>query len=205
MFMAALPTWNARAASGPGASESSASSAKEDVDEKQVAEARQEQQQLLRQIRKDVALMPAGSPERAQKERILAAIERRIADEDKTLARTLYMTSSDQSHESFGPYCAELRRRIEARGTAHFPQLDGHKIHGRVTLNLRIDSKGRLIETDLVRGSGNATLDRDAQELAGAVAPFGAFTPEMRRQADQIVFTASFNFTRQPDGAASAP
>lgn len=205
MFMAARPAWSAEAGSAAGASASSASSAKEDVAEKQIAEARQEQQALLRQIRKGVALMPAGSPERAQKERVLAAIERRIADEDKSLARTIYMTSADQSHEDFGPYCAELRHRIEARGSAHFPQLDGHKLYGRVTLNLRIDSMGRLMEAELVRGSGNATLDRDAQELAGVVAPFGVFTPQMRRQADQIVFTANFNFTRPSDGAASAP
>jgi protein TonB len=39
-------------------------------------------------------------------------------------------------------------------------------------------------------------LDRRAIAIVRAAAPFGRFTPEMRRQADQIVVTSRFRFTR---------
>ena len=114
------------------------------------------------------------------------------------------MSPQAQDSEVFGTYCHALRSRIEARGTAHFPESNGHKLYGHLTVNLRIDASGKLVETDLVRGSGNATLDRFARETASAAAPFGAFTPGMRAQADEIVYTAHFNFAHQADSAASA-
>jgi len=145
--------------------------------------------------------MPASSPERAQKERLLAYFERRIAEESGL--RVQYMSATRLADEVFGAYCVKVRRAIETQGTAHFPSEDGRKLYGHATLNLRIDSAGRLVEAVLVHSSGNPALDESARGIAEASAPFDPFTASMAGQADQIVYTAGFNFVH--DDAASAP
>ena len=47
-----------------------------------------------------------------------------------------------------------------------------------------------------MRPSRLRVLDQRALAIVRAAGPFGAFTPAMRRQADQIVITSRFRFTR---------
>ena len=51
-------------------------------------------------------------------------------------------------------------------------------------------------EGEVVRGSGNPTLDRRAEAIARASGPFGRFTPEIRKDMDQMAMVAHFKFTR---------
>ena len=169
---------------------------------KELALQRQEQDKLLAEVRAHIARTAVDDPIRAQKLRLLAAIEKRIADEDPLFSRRRYLSNAMQGGPVFHDYCLAMRHRIEERGTGHFPMQDGHKLYGHVVANLTIDASGRLVARELVRGSGDATLDAQALAIATAAAPFGAFTPAMRKQADQIVYTASFNFVH--DGDASA-
>jgi protein TonB len=53
-----------------------------------------------------------------------------------------------------------------------------------------------VVETEIVRGSTSAVLDRRALAIVHAAAPFGPFTGAMRRKADQLVITSRFRFTR---------
>jgi protein TonB len=63
-------------------------------------------------------------------------------------------------------------------------------------MNVTVDATGRVIEADIVRSSRNRRLDQQALAIVMAAAPFGPFTPAMRAQADQIVVTSRFRFTR---------
>ena len=49
----------------------------------------------------------------------------------------------------------------------------------------------------MVDSSGNRALDRRAEAIARAAAPFGRFSAEMRRRADQILVVSRFKFTRE--------
>jgi TonB family protein len=70
---------------------------------------------------------------------------------------------------------------------------------------LTVNRDGRVIDVEVVQGSGSLTLDRRAMAIARSAAPFGRFSEAMRRQADQIVVVSRFRFTRdenpgnQPD------
>ena len=55
---------------------------------------------------------------------------------------------------------------------------------------------GRVVEADIVRSSSSRVLDRRALAIVRAASPFGRFSAEMLRQADQIVVTSRFRFTR---------
>ena len=63
-------------------------------------------------------------------------------------------------------------------------------------MNLTVDADGRVVEADIVRPSSSRILDRRAVAIVRAAGPFGRFSADMRRQADQIVVTSRFRFTR---------
>jgi protein TonB len=54
-----------------------------------------------------------------------------------------------------------------------------------------------VIETEVVRPSHSTVLDKRAVAIVMAAAPFGPFTPAMRRKADELVITSRFKFTRE--------
>ena len=182
---------------------------------RQIKELQEQQQQLLAQIRREVAMLPppdpareAGTPqERAQEEkrrqllRYLAEIEKRI-NEENARPKKRYISPATREAE-YAIYYDALRRRIEERGTRDFPEYQGKKLYGELTMNLTVDASGRIIEADIVRPSNSRMLDRRAVAIVRAAGPFGAFSADMRRKADQIVVTSRFRFTRDEGLATS--
>ncbi len=175
---------------------------------RQVEQLQDQQRQLLANVRREMALLPppdpqreSGNPsERDQDERrrqllkLLAEIEKRI-NEENARPKKRYISPATQE-AVYALYYDHLRRRIEDRGTRDFPESKGRKLYGELTMNLTVDSRGRVVDTDIVRGSGNRVLDQRAMAIVRAAAPFGLFGPEMRQHADQIVVTSRFRFTR---------
>lgn len=174
----------------------------------QIAQLQQQQQQLLAQVRRELALLPPPDPRReksdaseralAEKRRqlveLLAEIEKRVNAEN---ARPKKRYVSPSTREVvYAQYYDGLRRRIEERGTRDFPESRGKKLYGELTMNIHIDHKGRVIETEIVAPSGNPTLDRRAVAIVRAAAPFGNFSAEMRRDAEVLIITSRFRFTR---------
>ncbi len=168
----------------------------------------QEQQQLLAQIRREVASLPPPDPqrengtpsEREQEDRrkqllrLLAEIEKRVNDENAR-PKKRYISPATRE-EVYAIYYDGLRRRIEDRGTRDFPQFNGRKLYGELTMNVTVDASGRVVEAEIVRPSKSRRLDQQALAIVTAAAPFGSFSPAMRAQADQIVVTSRFRFTR---------
>jgi len=176
---------------------------------KQIEQLQETQQQLLAQVRRELALLPApdpqrdqGSPtERAQEDKrrqlvqLLAEIEKRI-NEENARPKKRYISPATRE-EVYALYYDRLRRKIEDRGTRNFPESGGKKLYGELTMNVTIDNEGRVIETEIVAPSSSRILDRRAIAIVKAAAPFGAFTAQMRRAADQLVITSRFRFTRE--------
>ena len=125
----------------------------------------------------------------------LAEIEKRINAEN---ARPKKRYISPATQEAvYAIYYDALRRRIEDRGTRDFPEAGGRKLYGELTMNVTIDAAGRVVDAEIVRPSHSRLLDRRAVAIVHAAAPFGRFSEAMRRQADQIVVTSRFRFTRE--------
>ena len=167
-----------------------------------------EQQQLLSQIRREIATLPPPDPRRengtpAEREqedhrkqllRLLAEIEKRINDES-TRPKKRYISPATRE-EVYAAYYDSLRRRIEDRGTRDFPEQNGKKLYGELTMNVTVDAVGRVLEAEIVRPSATPVLDQRAVAIVRAAGPFGLFTPAMQAQADQIIVTSRFRFTR---------
>jgi len=168
----------------------------------------EQQTQLLAQLRRQVAALPPPDPrkpaqsegEKAQEERrrqlvkILAEIERRI-NEENARPKKRYISPATRE-AAYAVYYDALRRKVEDKGTLNFPEKGGQKLYGELTMIVTVNHDGRVLETEIVQGSGNALLDHRAEAIARAAGPFGPFTAEMRAKADQIAVVSRFKFTR---------
>ena len=169
------------------------------------------QQQLLALVHREIAQLPPPDPrrdkgdpkQREQEERrrqllhLLAEIEKRINAENAR-PKKRYLSPATRE-EVYAVYYDGLRRRIEERGTRDFPEAAGRKLYGELTMNITIDAGGRVIEADVVRPSASRNLDKRAVAIVMTAGPFGPFSAAMRAQADQIVVTSRFRFTRDDE------
>jgi periplasmic protein TonB len=183
---------------------------------RQVEQLQQAQQQLLAQLRRDLALLPPpdpkqdkGSPQdtaledkRRKLVDQLAEIEKRV-NEENSRPKKRYVSPATRE-EIYAQYYDQLRRKIEDRGTRNFPSHQGRKIYGELTMNITVDAAGRVVETEIVRPSKSKVLDRQAVAIVMAAAPFLSFPAKMRGQADQLVLTSRFRFSRE-DGMEAIP
>lgn len=176
---------------------------------RKIEQLQQQQQQLLAQVRRELAMImspdpqrDAGRPQAHEQEerrrqllRLLAEIEKRINDEN---ARPKKRYISPATREAaYAIYYDAMRRKVEDKGTENFPQKGGQKLYGELTMIVTVNHDGRVLETEIVQGSGNPLLDHRAQAIARAAGPFGPFSAEMRAKADQIAIVSRFKFTRE--------
>jgi protein TonB len=172
-------------------------------------EAMQDQQMMmLAQIKKMLAALPPPDPKqpksnpeavarenkRRQLVKLLAEIERRI-NEENARPKKRYISPSTRE-EVYAVYYDTLRRKIEERGTHNFPEVAGKKLYGELTMVVTVNHDGKVLDAEVAETSGNLSLDRRARSIAQAAGPFGRFSTEMRRKADQIVVVSRFKFTR---------
>jgi protein TonB len=94
------------------------------------------------------------------------------------------------------PCTTTLRRKVEDKGTVNFPEYGGKKLYGELVMIVTVNHDGRVLGTEIVQGSGNPRLDRQAEAIAVGAGPFGSFNPDMRKKADQIAVVSRFKFTR---------
>ncbi len=182
--------------------------AAEDQEERRIRELKEQQNQVLAQVRSQLASMPppdlqAVNPSRESVERerkrqalvkVLAEIEKRIREENAR-PRKRYISPATRE-EVYAIYYDDLRRKIEDRGTNNFPEAGGRKLYGELTMVITVNHTGQVLDTEVVQTSSNPTLDRRAQAIVKSL-EFGSFNDAMRRRADQIVVVSRFRFTRE--------
>jgi protein TonB len=175
---------------------------------RRIDQLQEQQQQLLAQVQRQLSLLPPPDPKRdngsreareqderrQQLLRLLAEIEKRV-NEENARPKKRYISPATRE-ENYALYYDALRRRIEERGTRNFPQSQGRKLYGELTMNVTVDALGRVVEAEVVRPSRSQQLDKQAIAIVKAAAPFGSFSDAMRRQTDLVVMTARFRFTR---------
>ena len=182
--------------------------AAEDEAARKIQALQEQQAVMLAEVKNQLAALPqqqsrkdastADTAEREEKRRqlvnLLAEIERRINMENSR-PKKRYISPATRE-EAYAVYYDALRNAIEDRGTTYFPQSGGKKLYGELTMVITVNFDGRVLDTEVVASSGNATLDRRAAIIARTAGPFGEFTKAMRRQADQIVVVSRFKFNR---------
>jgi periplasmic protein TonB len=181
---------------------------KEQEQERQLREMQAQQNLLMLNVKRLLTSLPPTEPreqtltseqvQREQKQKqlvkLLAEIERRINLEN---ARPKKRYISPATREAvYAVYYDHLRRSIEERGTVNFPQANGQKLYGELTMVVTINHSGDVVSTEVVQSSGNLALDQRARAIASSAGPFGKFSASMRVQSDEIAVVSRFNFTR---------
>lgn len=132
-----------------------------------------------------------------------AEIAKRIEDENKRPKKTFISLSTREV--GYAMYFNSVREKIEKVGTVNFPQKDGKKMYGELTLSISIFQDGSIYVKDkddgiaVERSSGNPALDDAARRIVRRAAPFGVFAKNMRSsdKDDVWVMTTRFKFTRE--------
>lgn len=97
---------------------------------------------------------------------------------------------------SYAQYSEDWRLKVERVGTLNYPEAAKGRLYGSLILSVRIKSDGSIDRVEINRSSGYKILDDAARRIVQMAAPFGAFTPEIRRDYDILEFTRSWTFTR---------
>jgi protein TonB len=176
------------------------------------ADARQEvlekqQKQMLAKLEADRALSggrKSGDEKQAttQLNSLEAELAKRLQVNGREPRRKI-MTGASTKAVVFAQYYDAMRQKIEAYGSAFFPQANGRPLYGSLVIVLSVDAQGRIANNaqgkdglSIGRSSGNPELDRQALAIVRASAPFGAFPTEMRNQIDILDWVSTFDFTR---------
>ena len=175
--------------------------------EKKIEALKSEQYRLIQQLKEELSQLNNQAPATASDGKTEAWIERKnqlssqlaqIEKQSQALQggpKKRYIGPATQE-VSFARYYDKMRRSIELTGTENFPQAGGEKLYGSLTMVITLDAKGRVLETEIATASGIPMLDKRAQAIVRGASPFDAFSPEMKRQADQLVVVSRFHFAR---------
>lgn len=174
---------------------------------KRVEDMQDTQSRLLAQVKAALAQRPEdfksvteNDPSNAEEERrkqllkMLAEIEARIDEENKRPRKRFISPATREA--VYAQYYDTLKKKIESKGTETFPEFAGQKLYGELTMVLLINAKGKLLKSEVVQSSGNRRLDRMAEAIAAHSGPFGPFSAEMRKSADQVEVVSRFKFAR---------
>lgn len=129
-----------------------------------------------------------------------AAIEKEMADQGSRPKKVFVTPRTREVGHAM--YYKAMQRKIENIGTLNFPQRNGRKLYGELTILIPVSSDGTLYEKEggprVEKSSGNTVLDNAALKIVRRAAPFGAFPPKMREAfVGKIwVMVARFHFTR---------
>jgi protein TonB len=128
-----------------------------------------------------------------QTARLAAEISNTI-EQQASMDRTRYLNSSTKA---FTPakYMHEWITRVERVGNLNYPdQARRQKLSGTLILDVVINADGKLLKTDLRQSSGHQILDDAAKRIVQLAAPFSAFSKKLRKEADVIHITRSWEF-----------
>lgn len=167
-----------------------------------------EQMDLLVQVKQQIADLAAIAPhlpassaqaQALQKKRqlllnIVGEIERRIQHENSRPRRRYFGPSTLAGPQAL--YYDSLKQKIEEKGTSNFPTHNGVKLYGELTLRMVINHDGRVLETQIMKSSGNRMLDRRAEAIAVTAGPFGPFNQTLRQYTDELAVVSRFVFAR---------
>ena len=176
--------------------------------EKKIEALKSEQLRLIQQLKRELFELSNHPPSVSQsstdpeswleRQKLLSKQLAQIEKQSQALQGGLkkrYIGPATQE-SVFARYYDKMRRTIETTGTENFPQAGGEKLYGSLTMVITLNASGKVIQTEIAKGSGRAILDQRALAIVQGASPFDSFTADMKRQADQLVVVTRFNFAR---------
>ena len=96
----------------------------------------------------------------------------------------------------FAQYVESWRQKVERVGTLNYPEAAKGKLYGTLILTVKIKSDGSVEEVEINRTSGHKILDDAARRIVTMAGPYAAFSPDIRRDYEQLEITRKWSFTK---------
>ena len=114
-------------------------------------------------------------------------------DQSQLSVRRLESNSTLESYETV--YLNAWQRQVETTGYFQISQKDILKGNFKVQIRSIIDSMGNLIGADILKSSGNSSMDALALKILQQAAPFEPFPVDMAANYQQLEIIRDWNFT----------
>ena len=99
----------------------------------------------------------------------------------------------DSGDEKFAPYLKNIKQKIENIWT--YPhEAFTRKNEGVSTVAFTVDSRGRLVKSEIIQSSGYDVLDQGTIKVIKAAAPYAPFPPEIHLSRLHIQATFRYRF-----------
>jgi TonB family protein len=114
-------------------------------------------------------------------------------DQSQLSVRRLESNSTLESYETV--YLNAWQRQVETTGYFQISQKDIIQGNFKVQIRSTIDSMGNLIRADILKSSGNSSMDALALKILQQAAPFEPFPVDMAANYQQLEIIRDWNFT----------
>ena len=114
-------------------------------------------------------------------------------DQSQLSVRRLESNSTIESYETI--YLNAWQRKVETAGYYEISRKDITQGNFKVQIRSIIDSMGNLIGADILKSSGNSSMDALALKILQQSAPFQPFPQDMAVNYQQLEIIRDWNFT----------
>ena len=133
------------------------------------------------------------SIQRNNQQAAMVARDSNPQDQSQLSVRRLESNSTLESYETI--YLNAWQRQVETTGYFQISQKDILKGNFKVQIRSIIDSMGNLIGADILKSSGNSSMDALALKILQQAAPFEPFPVDMAANYQQLEIIRDWNFT----------
>jgi len=110
--------------------------------------------------------------------------------------RRVFIGARTQEYR-FAHYIDIWRQKVERIGTLNYPQeARARKIYASLRITVAIKANGEVEDVEINKSSGYRFIDDAAKRIVRMAAPFEPFPADIRRDADILHITRTWNFTR---------
>jgi len=173
-----------------------------------IEQMQQEQQQLLSQVKNELAALPPPQPRakaetdktRAEEEhrrqltKLVAEIDKRIREENERPKKRYISPATMKSADAL--YYSQFRTQVERAGTAHFPMLNGQRLYGEMVVEVSLNRQGKVVDAEITLPSHSKQLDKRARAIVMNAGPFGVVPAEVMAGRDLLLISSRFKFSR---------
>mgnify|MGYP005697153309 FL=1 len=133
------------------------------------------------------------SIQRNNQQAAMVARDSNPQDQSQLSVRRLESNSTLDSYETI--YLNAWQRQVETTGYFQISQKDIIRGNFKVQIRSIIDSMGNLIGADILKSSGNSSMDALALKILQQAAPFEPFPVDMAANYQQLEIIRDWNFT----------
>jgi protein TonB len=109
--------------------------------------------------------------------------------------KQVYVSARTQEFK-YANYMTEWVKKVERVGNLNYPDAARREgISGKLLLDVALNPDGTVGNISVLRPSGHAVLDEAAIRIVNLAGPFPPFPPEIRKEADVLHITRTWEFS----------